>query len=47
MTKAQWAVIRAAKEWHKWLTAGMRGADYRAYCRAFKRLERAAKRLYD
>lgn len=45
MTKEQWAVLKAAKTWHKWLTVGGRGADYFTYCRAFKRLERAVKRL--
>lgn len=45
MTKQQWAVIKAAKRWHHWLTIGGKGADYHAYCRAFKALARATGRL--
>lgn len=45
MTKKQWAVIKAAKEWHRWLTIGGKGADYHRYTAAFKRLARATKAL--
>ena len=45
MTRAQWRVLKAAKEWHHWLTVGGRGADYHRYCRAFERLKRACNSL--
>jgi hypothetical protein len=38
-------VLNAAMKWHYWLTQAAPGADYHAYCKAAKRLEKACARL--
>ena len=37
-------VVKAAMEWHLWLTIGEIGASYRKYCNAFNKLKRACER---
>jgi len=44
MTKEQWAVLKAAKNWYKHLKYTP-GNGYFDYCKSFKQLERAVSKL--
>jgi hypothetical protein len=45
VTKREWAVIRAAKEWFRWLEMAPTGADYHTYHRKFTALRKAVRKL--